>query len=150
MLACKLADQGMKIPQACAQGICGELVVSRKEKRCRHPRPLSTPTGEHLRVGHVLAQSDTLKLHQTGIIALLSSDWDPFKHHRREQKKKIHLGGMRVYFHDSEIVKVTSRHVAMVFPHSGPRLFIVKSRLVRVLFVYMRERTKNTKQKISI
>jgi hypothetical protein len=66
VIACNFADQWMQSIQAAAQGIRGylKLVVSRQEKGCRDPRPLSTPSGEHLRVGHVLAQFDTVKLHQ--------------------------------------------------------------------------------------
>jgi hypothetical protein len=55
--------------------------------------PLSTPTGEHFRVGHALAQLDTVKLHQTGI-ALPTSDWN-VQASGTEGAKKIQLGVMR-------------------------------------------------------
>jgi hypothetical protein len=45
----KFADQWMKSIQATAQGMRGNMFVSRQEKGCRDPRPLSTPTGEHFR-----------------------------------------------------------------------------------------------------
>jgi hypothetical protein len=88
MITCKFADQWVKSIQAIAQGICRELGFSRKEKRCRDPRPLSTPTGEHLRVGYSISQLDTVKLNQTGI-ALPITICDPCKHHRRKKQRKF-------------------------------------------------------------
>jgi hypothetical protein len=139
----------MKIPQARAQRIFGKLVVSRKEKRCRDPRPLSTPTGEHFRVGHALAQLDTStsKLQQTGIalksvrayICKCAASWRVLE--------LLVMPVSRESEYDNELDKSasTSSDLARALAPSAPSVLSVKFRSVRLLFTCA-QKLKQTKK----